>query len=193
MIKILIFIVLSIGSITQLLSQNSNIKLRSHKKDTLEDENIDLSMKRSNDLSTREERSLNKKRRSKRMQNEIQFTMNNLAKIDKYFIDNVQHFEMISYCHQKLAQLKNDFDLIGFKEIEALRNLETASNEFSRFQQTNENVSLFNDDFILLNKENDLFMQNDLKEKKLSSRINSSNTSSQVLDNIKKQLIDYLK
>ena len=191
MIKLFFLILISISFISQLLSQNFNKKFRSYNTETNEDENIDL-MKATNNLSTRQERSLNKKRRSKRMQNEIQYTMNNLAKIDKYFLDNVQHFEMISDCHQKLAQLKNDFDLIGLREIEALKKLEAAStNEFSGSQQTNENESFLNDNLIFLNKEDDIYKQNRLKESNQSSRFNSSNIS--ILDNIKKQLIDYLK
>jgi hypothetical protein len=192
MIKIFFFAIISIGFITQLLTQNAEIKFRSNKAAINEDENIDFMIRVSKKLSPREERSLNKKKRSKRMQNEIQYTMNNLAKIDKYFLDNVHHLEMISDCNQKLIQLKSDFELIGLKEIEELKKLETTSTkELSDFQQTTQTLSFLNDDIKFFNKEDDLQTQ---KDNNWSSRINSSsNTSSQILDNVKKQLIDYLK
>ena len=182
MYKILFCLVVTAELFTQLKSHNAKVQIRTSDANANEDENIDL---KSNlkALASREEKLLNKKRRSKRMQNEIQNALNNIAKIDKYFLDNTHNFEMITDCNKKLTQLRSDFEQMSLKEIEAMPSLDDlAAKEWDKSGSGNYLHFYTSENTIMSDKDDTFFYS-----------VNNSNTSSHILDNIKKQLIDYLK
>ena len=135
-----------------------------------------------------------KKRRSKRMQSEIQYTMNNLAKIDKFFVESTHHFDMITDCNQKLALLKNEVDQINLKELESLQNEESRRDGKTSLGGVDTMNSLINNMY-LRNIDQYNYAPNDLEflseENASSARTNSS--PSKMFENVKKQLVDYLK